>query len=632
VQVTLGRSALVCAILLLVPGAAHAAAPQPVGLSGGWQVRDTTGDPAARQPPPPQEGTGGPAAGTPSAGPTRDPSQFLQWHGTTVPSVFDTTAVPRLYPGEVRRYRLTFTGPRTPPGFGWRIAFEEVRRAASVYLNGRHLGTNRDPYTPFAYNASGLQPGKTNELLVVVDNRKDPRLPEGWWNWGGIVRPVSLVPVGSAFLDGLGTLSRVRCAGPASSCDASLLLDGVLTRRGPRRIYPTVNVRLRAPDGRVIRRKFKLPRQRAPRRRYTLAVKVPAPKLWSPDAPNLYSARIELRDHGALQQVVTRRVGLRSVQVKGGLLYLNNRRLQLRGASIHEDMPGHGAALTVADMNEIVHDLKDLGANVTRAHYLLSDRLLSKLDRAGIMVWNEAPIWQRDRLLSDRSQRKRALLTVRRTVTAGRNHPAVITHSVGNELALTPDNAPATRGYLIAAARYARNIDPTLPVSLDIVGRPGLDPQFTYDNFDMLGINQYFGWYGAPDSFNDLEPYLNQMRADYPDQALVMTEFGAEARAELADAPPEKRGGYAFQAAYAGQTLDLVDRLPFLSGAIYWTLREFEIFPGWSGGAGRRPPQFEPNTRHQKGLLTYEGQKKPAWSVVHDHFARIPLYATVARR
>jgi hypothetical protein len=30
--------------------------------------------------------------------------------------------------------------------------------------------------------------------------------------------------------------------------------------------------------------------------------------------------------------------------------------------------------------------------------------------------------------------------------------------------------------------------------------------------------------------------------------------------------------------------------------------------------------------------LTYEGQKKPAWAVVHDHFARIPLYATAARR
>ena len=70
----------------------------------------------------------------------------------------------------------------------------------------------------------------------------------------------------------------------------------------------------------------------------------------------------------------------------------------------------------------------------------------------------------------------------------------------------------------------------------------------------------------------------------------------------------------------------------FLSGAIYWTLREFEIYPGWTGGAGRRPPEFEPNTRHHKGVLTYEGQKKPSWFVLRDAFARTPLYASARRR
>ena len=105
-----------------------------------------------------------------------------------------------------------------------------------------------------------------------------------------------------------------------------------------------------------------------------------------------------------------------------------------------------------------------------------------------------------------------------------------------------------------------------------------------------------------------------------------MTEFGAEGRPELADAPLDKKGGYAFQAMHADRTLDVVDRTPYLSGGIYWTLREFEIYPGWTGGAGRRPPQFEPNTRHHKGLLTYEGERKPAWQVVHDRFSRVPLY------
>ena len=73
---------------------------------------------------------------------------------------------------------------------------------------------------------------------------------------------------------------------------------------------------------------------------------VPAPQLWKPEDPQLYSARLVLRDRGAVQQIDRRSLGLRSVTVKGGLLYLNNRRIKLAGASIHEDMPGSGAALS----------------------------------------------------------------------------------------------------------------------------------------------------------------------------------------------------------------------------------------------------------------------------------------------
>jgi beta-galactosidase/beta-glucuronidase len=356
-------------------------------------------------------------------------------------------------------------------------------------------------------------------------------------------------------------------------------------------------------------------------------MRVRRPRLWSPDRPQLYSASLQLRDRGRVQQVENRQIGLRSVRVKRGRLYLNNRRIQLRGASIHEDMPGHGAALTDADMDRIVADLEELHANVTRAHYLLSERLLEKLDRAGIMVWNEAPIWQRDRganLLRTRGQLRSAWHTVRRTVIGARSHPSVITHSVGNELAFEPDFKRGTRRFEVRAARYARALDPTLPISIDINGRPGFPEQFTYHHFDMLGINQYFGWYPWVPYFSRLKPYLREMHELYPRQALVMTEFGAEARPELANAPPDQKGGYAFQAMHAGRTLDLVDRLHFLSGAIYWTLREFEIYPGWSGGAG--PTAGHVNTRHNKGLITYDGEKKPAWYVVHAHYARTRLY------
>ena len=627
------RFTLLLALGVLAAGtpAALAAQPRVANLSSGWEVRAEQAPPAEVQPPTPLEGQpeGDPPPGQPVA--PRPVNQPEVWRSIRVPNAFDHAVAPGLYPGRVKVYRLRFEGPPTPPGWRWLLRFESVRRVATVYLNGRRLGRDADAYTPFTLEARGLKPGKTNVLVVRVDNRKNPDLPEGWWNWGGIVRPVRLIPAGPVTLRDLGWMSEVSCRGPARGCRAGLLLDGVVESRLRRPVRPRLTVRLRAPGGRRIVKRFELAKQRRGRRRLRIEVPVPAPQLWSPESPNLYQARVELRAGRESQGVWKRSVGLRSVEVKRGALYLNNRRLQMRGASIHEDMPGHGAALSGGDNARIVADLQALGANVTRAHYLLNEDLLRRLDRAGIMVWNQAPVWQRDHgenLLRSPAGRRAARRTVRRTVLAGRGHPSVITHSVANELAFRPDRMPGTRLFLDGAQRDARRIDPTLPISLDLKGRRSIAEQFIYLKFDMLGLNQYFGWYPWVSDFSELEAHLLEMRDIYPDLALVMTEFGAEARPAQRDGPVDEMGSWAFQSFHLSRNLDVIDRMPWLSGAIYWTLREFEIYPGWTGGPGYvRERDGERNTRHFKGLLTYAGEPKPAFWVARDRFAAVPLYA-----
>ena len=125
------------------------------------------------------------------------------------------------------------------------------------------------------------------------------------------------------------------------------------------------------------------------------------------------------------------------------------------------------------------------------------------------MVWNQAPIWQRDRranVLRERCSASARWETVRRTVIAARSHPSVITHSVANELWSRPDDRPNVHPPLpgAGAGDRPRGADPTLPISVDINGRPDHPEQFTYHEFDMLGINQYFGWYRWVENFDDL--------------------------------------------------------------------------------------------------------------------------------
>lgn len=623
------------AALALVPSAASAATsqpspsgpPRPIELRSGWEVRDLIVPPTPVQPGPPPETS--PSAAR-AAG--RLPGQAAQaggdWRPAAVPSSFEGVARAPFFGGTLKLYRLSFTAPDVAD-YRWAFHFEQVRRRATVSLNGRRIGLSIDPYTPFQVPARGLLPGQVNTLEVLVDSRKDPRLPEGWWNWGGIVRPVKMVPVGRAHVRDLALLPSVRCTGPATGCSASLLIDGILDRlpRGPAP-RPLLRIRLKAPNGEVTTHRAWLRGSSAGRRRQRIQIATPPPQLWSPELPQLYEARATLMYDGRVVQVEKRRLGFRSIEVRDGMLLLNNRPLNLRGASIHEDAPGRGAALNGYDMDTAVRELKELGANVTRSHYVLSQGLLNRFDEAGILVYNQAPVWQRDHganLLRRPIDRSRAIAQVERTVLAARGHPSVIVHSVANELTFTPDLRTASRRFILDAVAAARGLDPLVPIALDVKTRPWLPRQSTYDALDLIGINQYFGWYPWVEDFGGLEPFLEQMRAYYPNKALVMTEFGAEGRPDMAGEPVDVKGSYAFQANHVARTVDLVDRLPYTSGAIHWTLREFEIFPDWRGGAinGEGPND---NIRHHKGVLTYDGTRKPAWQALHDRFVRTPLY------
>ena len=139
----------------------------------------------------------------------------------------------------------------------------------------------------------------------------------------------------------------------------------------------------------------------------------------------------------------------------------------------------------------------------------------------------------------------------------------------------------------------------------------------------MLGLNDYFGWYPGPSGQifdrTKLSGYLDAARACYPDKALMITEFGAEANR---DGPVEEKGTWAFQQEWINYQLGVFATKPWLSGAIYWALNEFWVRPGWEGGNPRPIPPL-----HQKGLITYDGVKKPAWADVQRWFTTDPAVA-----
>jgi beta-glucuronidase len=618
-------------LLVLLAGGLLAAVLASVGSAPGHRRPGAGGDPPAPLPPAPvplQSGWTRHAdpreQGRSEAwGSGHAPSGG--WRAVAIPNDFNPDPTPAGDRGQVFWYRDTFTGPPAQPGRGWAVSFTGVRRDATVWLNGRPLGTSNDPYAPFSLGAPNLRAGRRNTLIVRVDNVRS--MPEDWWNWGGITGPVSLVPVGRLALEDLGLL-------PALGCDyrcGSLRLTATVVNHSPRPLAPAIQVAVRPPgshqEAQSSQRSYP-PLAPAASEQVAMKIAIPSPRLWSPAHPSLYQARVSLQAGGRTEQRLSLAVGMRSVSVRGGILYLNGARLWLHGASIQEDTDGQGAALTGADIARIVSRLQALGANVTRAHYELDPRLLDALDRAGIMLWAQPAVDHDDRQLATAPGRARALALTAATLLADRNHPSVIVDSLGNELSPTPNTTPGTLAYLRQALALARSLNPGVPVGLDVYGFPGYRAQRFYRYLNALGLDDYFGWYqGTPRhslaDFSGLAPYLRAQHARYPEQALVVTEYGAESSYY---GPAGVKGTYSFQSEYLQRTWSVLDSLPFLNGAIYWTLQEFAVAPGWTGGA-TLPAGHRAGTIHHKGLIAYDGWLKPAFITAQRLFAAPPAYA-----
>ena len=127
------------AALVLAPAAAAQTTPPPaVPLAQGWEF---TFDPAG------QGLRGGWSKG----------AWQHDWADVEVPHVFDPNPTDRNFQGTVGWYRLRFATPPTPAGFGWALRFEGARRVARVWLNGKQIGGNANPYQSFTLGASNLR-------------------------------------------------------------------------------------------------------------------------------------------------------------------------------------------------------------------------------------------------------------------------------------------------------------------------------------------------------------------------------------------------------------------------------------------------------------------------------------------
>ena len=534
---------------------------------------------------------------------TRDPNALWELDMrrspvTTLPSSWITHGPEMRYYNGLVWYQRRFTAvPR--PGERAFLHFGAVDYLARVYLNGELVGTHEGGFTPFALEVTGrLRPGE-NQVTVGVDSERSadtvPPTVTDWETYGGIIRPIRLITTPATYIDDawirLTDEGRIR---------ATLRLDGAgAAGREVRARIPALGLTLAGRTGADGSWTGEAP---APRRL----------QRWSPENPTLYEAVFE-----SGEDRLADRVGFRTLAVRGRDILLNGKPIFLRGISLHEEELGKEPtrAITPAAARALLSEIKDgLNGNFVRlAHYPHSDVMTRTADELGLIVWSEVPVYWRVNFA-----RPETLAVARRmlaeNILRDRNRASIAFWSVANE---TPVSDPRN-AFLTTLARDVRALDDSRLVTAALLTRReevGGHPEMVIDDplvgeLDVMAINTYNGWY-TPDRLEDLPAITWRSGQGKP---LILSEFGADAKAGFHDPALRRKFSEEFQAEYYRQTLAMADRIPFLRGMSPWILKDFR-------SPRRQHPVYQQGW-NRKGLISETGQRKQAFGILADYYEK----------
>lgn len=322
----------------------------------------------------------------------------------------------------VGSYLTTFELPE-----GWMdrntlLHFGGIYSAANVWVNGEYVG-----YTQGANNVAEfditpyLKPGE-NTLAVEVFRWSDGSYLEcqDMFRMSGIFRDVELLSAPKlAVYDHYVTTTIAPDRSKAK-------VNVNLTTRGKGR--DRVQVRLRNPQGDFVSAQLVDVDGDS---EYNVVFEVENPELWSAEKPVLY--HVDVIQNG---QAFSTPIGIREVKIDGSLLYVNGKRVFLKGVNRHDTSPLHGRAVTTDEMLTDILLFKQNNINTLRtSHYPNDAKLMAMADYYGIYVCDEADLEDHaNQTISDRPEWIPAFTDrISRMVHRDRNHPAVLFWSLGNE-------------------------------------------------------------------------------------------------------------------------------------------------------------------------------------------------------
>ena len=309
-----------------------------------------------------------------------------------------------------------------------KLHFEGVYQKAEVYVNGQRAGQHHYGYTPFTVDVTpyiNKDKKQANVVVVKVDNSQQPNCR--WYSGSGIYRHVWLETMPALHIAENGVFVTT----PEVSADkARVQVDVTVQNESQADRNATVvvggaqlMVAVKAGESKTV----------------TTTLFVNNPRLWSPESPTLYEAKVELKEAGNVIDNATARYGIRSFSfdAENGFV-LNGQKVLINGACVHHDDGVLGArAFDDAEIRK-VRQMKEAGFNLIRtSHNPTTRAFLDACDSIGMLVIDEAfDGWRTQKNPYDYSTVIDSCFRqdIHAMVLRDRNHPSVISWSIGNEV------------------------------------------------------------------------------------------------------------------------------------------------------------------------------------------------------
>ncbi len=113
--------------------------------------------------------------------------------------------------------------------------------------------------------------------------------------------------------------------------------------------------------------------------------------LWNAEEPYLYTLYTQLLENGAVTEVHTKKCGIAKSEIDGCRLLMNGTPITLKGVNRHENNARSGRAITAAQIDAELRDIKAHNLNAIRASHYTNHPLFYELcSEYGIYVMDEA--------------------------------------------------------------------------------------------------------------------------------------------------------------------------------------------------------------------------------------------------